>query len=599
VPLEDEMKKLAIIVLGLGLMLFGCESPSKDGGGGSGGTGGTGGTPEACTEPADCDDDNVCTFDNCLEGECSNLPVAGETDCTVMGGPGLCSEGACTPFCDVKDVCSDGNDCTQDNCDSMLGTCSNPNEPDNTTCMAGTVTGLCVSGVCVGLCDPNPCDDGEECTFDDCNPADGACSYPPGTGQTCDLNETGDGICTDQGVCGDPGLCVPFGKCNDPNECTIDICDTTTGLCTYDPVRKNGEACGGDAGTCQAGACVFEANEFLAVDCELLGNSAALPVDAEVQAFGIAFAGAEVDVVISDVVAIPATLVCGFINPGGFTSAKVANSIIGNSISNAVPTSAQLNSFLGSPRMSPHGDVLFDFGDACGCDNPGAGDLVPPCGTGPGIAAPGFVRTSDPQTIPPPPPPFPITPNAAGTVDFTVDYMGLALEIRELAGNLNIPEVCIGGACPFSGTVMSTCTPIDREGDGCPGALACKPCIDNGNGATTCGGSTSAMAVACTTDADCTGPAPTVNDSPRVMYDATCSKAQFDANLCIPFEEFPSIADACKGEPRLPPPPCCNVPDDLFCADPAAHQNCCAELQARWPTATAAQQPRLPVNPAP
>jgi hypothetical protein len=573
---EDDMKKVVIIVLGLGLMVFGCESPSKDGGeggaGGAGGTGGSGGTTTPCTDNAECEDANVCTVDfvDPDTSECSNLPVQEETECMFMGSAGLCSEGACAPFCEAKD-CSDGNDCTQDNCDSMLGTCSNPNEADETACMVGTDPGECQSGVCVGLCADaeTRCDDNEECTLDDCTPADGVCSYTPRTGQTCDFSGAA-GICTDQGVCEAAGMCADAAErctANADNECANDTCDPDTGACGSENVA-NDTACANDAGTCQEGTCVpnaIEAIEFLAIDCELLANSAPLPVGAKVTPLDLAFAGQSVDVVVEDAIILPAPLVCNFLE-ADFTSSEVDNSVVGNAISNANITSVTLNSFLvdgtaGNARVSPHEVVLFDFATACGCTDPANPPDPDTCGTGPGIVAPTFVRDGASETIPPGPTPFPITPTAAGTVDFTIPYADLALDLKNLTGSIVVPVVCVGGACG----ALDICSEIDR------GGIA----------------------------------------SPRIMYDATCNKAQAAAGDCIPFLVFTDVADVCKGVgvEFADAPDCCDTGDftgmdptrpiDVNCQNDANRASCCAALATDYPTATAAQQPRLPVSAAP
>ena len=582
------MKKSVIIVLGLGLMLFGCESPSKDGGGGSGGSGasggsgGSGGAPVTCTDAADCVDDNVCTIDFCDPdtSECANPPVTEETECMFMGTPGLCSEGACAAFCDAKD-CSDANDCTQDNCDSMALTCSNPNEADGTACMVGTDPGACQSGVCEGLCadEATRCDDNEECTDDSCTPADGMCVHTPRTGQACDFSGAA-GVCSDQGVCEAAGMCADAAErctANADNECVNDTCDPPTGNCGSANVA-NDTPCANDAGTCQDGTCVFDtiaAIEFLGIDCELLGNSAPLPLDAKVTPSSPAVAGQPVDVVIEDAMVIPAPLVCSFIG-AGFTSAEVDNSFVANAISNANITSATLDSFLvdgtaGTASVSPHEVVLFDFGTACGDDCVGGvctsdgttactaanfTTVCPGVDTGPGIIAPTLVRDGAAETIPPGPTPFPITPTAAGTVDFTIVYSGTALQLKNLAGAGTIPVACLGGGCGAA----DFCKEIDRDG------IA----------------------------------------SPRIMYDAVCNKAQAADGDCVPFFDFSNTADVCKGVGITGQdflsgniPPCCDNTTDLFCVSPANKASCCTAIGTDYPTATPAQQPQLPVSAAP
>ena len=74
-----------------------------------------------------CDDDDLCTIDTCVEGECVNTPV----------------------------VCDDDNECTDDSCD-----------PDTGDCVFTPVPG-------------RACDDGNACTIDDqCND-EGECVGDP------------------------------------------------------------------------------------------------------------------------------------------------------------------------------------------------------------------------------------------------------------------------------------------------------------------------------------------------------------------------------------------------------------------------------------
>lgn len=473
--------------------------------------------------------------------------------------------------------------------------CSNPNEADETACSDNT--GTCQSGACVLRCADaaTRCEDNEECTDNDCNPADGLCLNTPRTGQTCDF-EGAVGICTDQGACEAAGLCADFvERCtaNADNECAIDTCDTETGACTSEDVA-NDTSCADDAGTCQNGTCEIAAIEFLAMDCELLSNSAALPLEAKVTPSGVAFAGQPVDVLIEDAIVLPAALVCNFIG-ATFVSAEVDNSLVANAISNADITSVTLDSFLddgtnpascggaSTCEVSPHEIVLFDFGTACGdncvanvctsdgttaCTVPTFTDVCPGVGTGPGIIARTFRRDGASETIPPGPTPFPITPTAAGTVDFTIDYSGTALDLKNLSveGAVAIPVACLGGACAFD-----QCAAIDR------GSIA----------------------------------------SPRIMYDATCNKAQAEAGTCTAFLDFSTVADVCKGggidaadfasgnipaccDNTLPcVDPCANLPTDLFCQTDPNVASCCAAIATDYPSPTPAQQPQLPVNPAP
>ena len=245
--------------------------------------------------------------------------------------------------------------------------------------------------------------------------------------------------------------------------------------------------------------------------------------------------------------------------------------MIGNSISNSDVTSATLTSFLddgtaGDALVSPHQDVFFDFQTACGaCEVDTCNDGVTSCttdadceGLGPGIAAP-FTQNA-PGSLPPGTVPLTLTATGAGTVDFAVEYSALALQLRSLTGPAGIPEACIGGECvniPFP--------------SGNPGSDICSV-IDRGT-----------------------------LSSPRIMYDAICNKVQFAAGDCLPFVDFAEIADACKGDPRIPGPgemfpDCCMT---FFCNTQDDFDACCVQLEQDYPTATPAQQPQVPVGPAP
>jgi len=214
---------------------------------------------------------------------------------------------------------------------------------------------------------------------------------------------------------------------------------------------------------------------------------------------------------------IPATLVCGFIG-AGFQSALVDDSGIEISYSNANITSSQLSSFLDPdglsepPFTSPHGQVLFDFGVACG-DNC-TGDLGSetcessgnPCslntftddcsvenggavGTGPGIQAPFFANA--PGSIPPGPIPAQLvnlTPTAAGSVNIDTPYSGIALQLPDVGG---LVSGCVGGAC----TSAKVCSPVLRGTEVSPRVMYDANCDKLEFAA--CGGT------ACATDADC------------------------------------------------------------------------------------------------
>ena len=295
--------------------------------------------------------------------------------------------------------------------------------------------------------------------------------------------------------------------------------------------------CDGGAGTCQAGECEAalppstcdpsgdapadcSKDFFLADDCALLANSAAIPLDSLVTQNEAAFVGVPFDLIPQAAIVLPAELVCGFIT-AGFTSVEAANSLINETVNGADQGNSPLVSFL---PTHPHPNVPFDFDEVCG----------DPPGSGPGIVVP--FRSAEPGNV------ETFTPSGA-TVDFLITHDGIALNLVNLQGPFLVPSLCIGGACD-----SDSCGAEDRDGDGAAG-----------------------------------GP----NDSPRVMYDANCSKSEAAQGNCTPFAEFADIADTCVGRAPDDPPVSCT---------PGDQAGCCDALQTLFPTAGAAQQPQIPVN---
>ena len=149
-----------------------------------------------------------------------------------------CDDGdACTGLgtCDASSGCSgataktcnDGNSCTEDSCDSVLGCQHDPLSGD--FCDDGdacTLGDTCLSGACIG--EGEGCDDGNPCTVDVCT-GESNCTHTPTVGESCDDGDT----CT-IGINAMPrGSCVggPL-NCDDGEECTDDTCDPSSG-CTY------------------------------------------------------------------------------------------------------------------------------------------------------------------------------------------------------------------------------------------------------------------------------------------------------------------------------------------------------------------------------
>lgn len=188
-----------------------------------------------CNEDATCDDGNPCTIDACGdEGLCVVSPAAdGDAPAQTPGDCKrlVCAGGALIEEPDDLDVVDDGNACTFDDCgDGKVLHTPKAGSP----CAIHGANGVCsVDGECVVDCGPGlpPCNDGEPCTTDACNAAEGKCVFTPLDGVACP------GVADVPGDCRTP-LCVQ-GTCPEPdkggvvddtdlpvdgNDCTTDAC---------------------------------------------------------------------------------------------------------------------------------------------------------------------------------------------------------------------------------------------------------------------------------------------------------------------------------------------------------------------------------------
>jgi len=177
------------------------------------------GITEPCTSPADCDDNDACTDDSCNigTGECINEAISCEDN-------NACTSDSCDPATgcvntDNTDSCDDGDACTTDDTCSG-GSCQGTAVSDDTPCASGD--GVCCNGDCVECCtevqcsgsmpfcdssshtcvcnDDANCDDGNECTDDDCS--GGTCSNTPNA-ISCDDGDPS----TDNDQCDENGDC--------------------------------------------------------------------------------------------------------------------------------------------------------------------------------------------------------------------------------------------------------------------------------------------------------------------------------------------------------------------------------------------------------
>lgn len=197
---------------------------------------------ETC-ESLNCDDGNPCTTDGCDEmiGCTHTLREFESCDdglgCTTGD---ICLDGQCHGSTACPD---DGNPCTTETC-SLQGCGSFLNNDYCDDGDACTQNDMCDNGVCTAGSSTN-CNDGNPCTVDSCDSADGSCEYAPASGACNDNNSCTVGEQCENGVC--QGGVV--ASCDDGNPCTADSCVPGIG-CLHPADDAN--ACS-DANVCTTG----------------------------------------------------------------------------------------------------------------------------------------------------------------------------------------------------------------------------------------------------------------------------------------------------------------------------------------------------------
>jgi hypothetical protein len=201
-----------------------------------------------CTSDEECDDDDLCTVDDCVGGSCENTPVACNDDGTFCNGNEICdpATGMCistgNPCSGPTPVCCEAADVCEEEC------CFDADCDDSELC----TTDACVNGVCQNA--PVECmDDGLFCNGDEiCDPMTGMCisTGNPCGGMTPICCEAAD-VCEEE--------CCFDADCDDFNACTTDacvsgVCQNTPVICTDDGSYCNGpEACNPATGLCESG----------------------------------------------------------------------------------------------------------------------------------------------------------------------------------------------------------------------------------------------------------------------------------------------------------------------------------------------------------
>ncbi|HEY2774764.1 MAG TPA: hypothetical protein VGK20_12020 [Candidatus Binatia bacterium] len=177
-----------------------------------------------------CDDGNTVSGDGC-SSDCQNEKCIAQTPGYDPAHP------------NAVPLCSDGNACTADVCNTALngGTCQHP---------------------------AKNCSDNIDCTDDSCAAGNGQCLHVPNNTKCDDGNPCTDDFCSATG-CGTSNNTSP---CNDNNSCTTsDIC--ANGTCTGTPVQGCGFCGDGNVNPpeqCDDGNSTFTTGEYCGVGCVLI-----------------------------------------------------------------------------------------------------------------------------------------------------------------------------------------------------------------------------------------------------------------------------------------------------------------------------------------
>src|SRR5690606_8106952 len=179
--------------------------------------------PVECTLDTDCPADLCFGARSCVEGFCSYREPK---DCSSLNVGtcvmGVCFEGECLAK-PMHDLCDDGVECTLDQC-SESGECFS--EPSHAHCDDGVG---CTADYCVvddnGIADDKGClhePDDAKCAATE--PVEGSCVATICTGSADTVDRTGCGEVVVREACGeldycalDSGLCVPFPQGCDGN----------------------------------------------------------------------------------------------------------------------------------------------------------------------------------------------------------------------------------------------------------------------------------------------------------------------------------------------------------------------------------------------
>ena len=204
-----------------------------------------------------CSDGDDCSVDTCNTsvngGQCQHLQTCDDgIACTTDS----CVSSQCV-HAPVDASCSDGNVCTDDLCSAQTG-CSHV--ANVASCDDGaycTLADHCSNKLCVGGGARN-CSDGVDCTVDACNETSDQCTHQTNNA-ACSDGSFCDGVETCNAVTGCvAGVAVNCSNLN--TACGTGVCNEAQDTCSTQPANEGGSCDDGNfctvGDTCQSGVCV-------------------------------------------------------------------------------------------------------------------------------------------------------------------------------------------------------------------------------------------------------------------------------------------------------------------------------------------------------